>query len=90
MIIEIIIWSVLIDEIINIKHVCNIKINSIVSEFLNKNIDFTILKDKNNKIYEVPCVTYIGKETSKLISEALNDKKWEKFVIWILLLFYKF
>ena len=61
-----IIWSVLIDEIINIKHVCNIKINSIVSEFLNKNIDFTILKDKNNKIYEVPCVTYIGKETSKL------------------------
>lgn len=61
-----IIWSVLTDEIINIKHVCNIKINSIISDFFNKNMDFTILKDKNNKIYEIPCVTYIGKEVSKL------------------------
>ena len=57
-----IIWPVLTDEIINIKHVCNIKINSIISDFFNKNMDFTILKDKNNKIYEIPCVTYVGTE----------------------------
>ena len=61
-----IIWPVLTDEIINIKHVCNIKINSIISDFFNKNIDFTILKDKNNKIYEIPCVVYIEKEISRL------------------------
>ena len=48
-----IIWSVLLDEIINKRHVCNIKINSIVSEFLNKNIDFTILKDKNENTYNI-------------------------------------
>ena len=61
-----IIWPVLIDEIINIKHVCNIKINSIISDFLNKNTDFIILKDKNDKTYEIPCITYVGKEISKL------------------------
>jgi hypothetical protein len=61
-----IIWPVLTDEIINIKHVCNIKINSIISDFFNKNMDFTILKDKNNKIYEIPCVVYIEKEISRL------------------------
>jgi hypothetical protein len=61
-----IIWSVLTDEIINIKHICNVKINSIISDFFNKNMDFIILKDKCNKIYEIPCVAYVGKKISKL------------------------
>lgn len=61
-----IIWSVLVDEIINKKHVCNIKINLDVINFFNENIFFTLLKDKNEKIYEIPSVVYVGKEISKI------------------------
>ena len=61
-----IIWPVLIDEIINKKNVCNIKINPEVTKFFNENSDFIFLKDKNEKIYENPCAVYIGKEFSKL------------------------
>jgi hypothetical protein len=61
-----IIWPVLTDEIINKQNVCNIKINLDVTNFFNENIDFIFLKDKNEKIYEIPSVVYIGKEISKL------------------------
>ena len=61
-----IIWTVLIDEIINTKHVCNIKINSVITDFFYENTDLMILKNTNEKIYEIPCVTYVGKEFSKL------------------------
>jgi len=61
-----IIWPTLIDEIINKKNVCNIKINSDVTNFFNKNTDFIFLKDSNEKNYEIPCITYVGKEFSKL------------------------
>lgn len=60
-----IIWPTLIDEIINKKNVCNIKINSHVSDFFNKNLDFILLKDRREKIYETPFVAYVGKEISK-------------------------
>ena len=60
-----IIWPVLVDEIINKNHVCNIKINLNVINFFNENIDFTFLKDKNEKIYEIPSAVYVGKEISK-------------------------
>ena len=61
-----IIWSVLVDEIINKKHVCNIKINLDVINFFNENIYFTLLKDKNEKNYEIPSIVYVGKEISKI------------------------
>jgi len=61
-----IIWPVLIDEIINTKNVCNININSEITQFFNENNDFIFLKDTNEKMYEIPCVTYVGKEFSKL------------------------
>jgi hypothetical protein len=61
-----IIWSTLIDEIINTKNVCNIKINSQITDFFNENTDFIFLNDINGKIYEIPCITYVGKEFSKL------------------------
>ena len=61
-----IIWPTLVDEIINKKNVCNIKINLTVIDFFNNNLEFTLLKDKNNKIYEIPSVVYIGKEHSKV------------------------
>lgn len=60
-----IIWSTLVDEIINKKNVCNIKINSDVTNFFNSNVDFIVLKDRYDKIYEMPFVVYVGKEISK-------------------------
>jgi hypothetical protein len=59
-------WSVLIDEIINIKNVCNIKINSNMTDFFVCNTDFIFLEDQNNNLYEIPCVTYVGREESRL------------------------
>ena len=61
-----VIWSVLVDEIINIKYVCDIQFESNIYDFFTKNIDFVFLKDKNNKNYEIPSVVYIGREESKL------------------------
>jgi hypothetical protein len=61
-----IIWPVLTDEIINKKHVCNIKIDIVVIDFFTQNSNFTLLKDKNEKMYEIPCVTYVGKNISRL------------------------
>jgi hypothetical protein len=61
-----VIWSALVDEIINIKHICNIQFESDTSDFFTKNIDFVFLKDKNNKNYEIPSVVYVGREESKL------------------------
>jgi hypothetical protein len=61
-----IIWSVLIDEIMNKTHVCNMKINLDVVNFFNENMDFSILKDENEKNYEIPSVVYVGKEVSKI------------------------
>jgi hypothetical protein len=61
-----IIWQVLPDEIINKTHVCNIKINSLVVDFFNQNIEFVILKDINEKNYEMPCVVYVGKDISRI------------------------
>jgi len=60
------IWPVLIDEIINKKNVCNIKINPDITDFFDKNPDFIFLNDSNGKIYEIPCITYVGKELTKL------------------------
>ena len=60
------IWAVLVDEIINIKNVCNIKINSKITEFFVCNKDFIFLEDQNNNLYEIPCITYVGREVSRL------------------------
>jgi len=61
-----IIWPTLLDEILNIKHVCNIKIESNVIDFFNNNLNFAFLKDENDKIYELPSVVYVGKEMTKI------------------------
>jgi len=56
-------WFSTIDEIVNHKHICNIKIDKNVSNFFTSNDDFCFLKDDNNNSYEIPIVSYIG--TSK-------------------------
>lgn len=60
-------WFCLIDEIVNTGHICNIKINSSVSNFFIENKDFMFLHntEKDDK-YEIPMVAYVGRDVSKL------------------------
>jgi hypothetical protein len=59
-------WFVLIEEIINYRYICNIKIDPIVNNFFTDNFNFCILLDKNNEAYEIPKSGYVGKEDQKL------------------------
>jgi len=60
------VWLVLLDEIMNCKHLCNMKINKNVTNFFNLNDDFCFLLDENNNSYEIPLVSYVGKPVNKL------------------------
>jgi len=53
-------WLVLLDEIVNRKQVCNIDINSEVTDFFLKNHDFIYFKDSKNEQIEIPIVAYLG------------------------------
>ena len=53
-------WFVLIDEIVNKKHVCNIKIEKNVTDFFLNNSDFLNLKDSKKNQIEIPTVVYSG------------------------------
>ena len=59
-------WFGLIDEIINEKQVCNIKISTYITDLFRNNLKLLFLKDQNNKNYEIPTVAYVGKEVSLL------------------------
>ena len=59
-------WFALIDEIVNVKHICNIKIDLDTINFFTENIDFLFLKNQNNINYETPTVVYVGKEFTKI------------------------
>jgi hypothetical protein len=72
-------WFVLADEILNNKHVCNIKIDSFVFRFFSNNYQFCVLQNENNEIYETPMVGYVSKPESKLnftyiFGVTANDK----------------
>jgi len=54
-------WFCLVDEIMNIKNVCNISINTDVTNFFIKNNHFLYLYDSSNIKYNIPSVAYIGK-----------------------------
>lgn len=60
------IWYGLIDEIINQQHICNFKIDSLVTNFFINNIDIIYLKDENNINYEIPIVAYSGQPDNNL------------------------
>jgi hypothetical protein len=60
------IWLALLDEILNSKHLCNMRINKKVVNFFNSNDDFCFLLDENNDSYEIPIVSYVGKPENKL------------------------
>lgn len=70
---------ILLDEILNQKHMCDIPINRDVSYFFIVNDNFCFLIDKNDNSYEIPIVSYVGKPESKLsftfiFGESKNNK----------------
>lgn len=69
----------LIDEIINHKKMCNIKVVEQVTNFFNFNNYLCFLVDKNEETYEIPIVGYVNKPENKLnftytFGETKNNK----------------
>ena len=60
------IWFGLIDEIVNIKHICNYPIFNQVTDFFTDNSNFLFLMDETNDEYLIPMVAYVGKSERKL------------------------
>jgi hypothetical protein len=58
-------WMALIDEMVNVGHLCNIKISPFVRDFFVENKEYMFLYNANTK-YEIPVSAYVGKEVSKL------------------------
>lgn len=59
-------WFGLIDEIVNHKNICNIKVNESVSNFFQENQDFGFLVDEKDDIYELPVVCFMSSTEKKL------------------------
>ncbi len=72
-------WFGLMDEIINQKHICNIKISTSVTDFFSKQAELVFLKDDRNMSYEIPSVAYVGREASllsfTLVFGVVRDEK---------------
>jgi len=70
----------LIDEIVNHKNICNIKIDFNTSFFFTQNILTNYLYDEQNKPYETPVVGFVGKPTEQKVNfvmmfgESAKDK----------------
>jgi len=59
-------WMALIDEMVNVGHLCNIKISPFVKDFFVENKEYMFLYNKENTKYEIPVSAYVGKEIAKL------------------------
>jgi hypothetical protein len=82
-------WLVLIDEIVNQKHLCNIAIEPFVTDLFISNPEFCFLLDENDEAYEIPIVSFIGKPSNKLnFTFIFGEKKGNKN--WLLGPFYYF
>jgi hypothetical protein len=57
---------VLIDEIVNRKHMCNMKISYDVTDFFKYNYDYCVLTNENGDTYETPIVSYAGRPENML------------------------
>ena len=52
------IWYALVDELLNVKHVCGLPIDSVVTDYFNHHLELLFLKDSSNKSYEIPMIAY--------------------------------
>lgn len=59
-------WLALVDEIVNHKQLCNIKISDNTSNFFTLNEEFIFLLDDKHESYEIPIVSYVGKKENKV------------------------
>jgi hypothetical protein len=59
-------WFALIDEIVNHKNVCNIKLENKVTNLFLSNDNFCFLVDSNDNSYEIPVVSFIGTTNEKV------------------------
>lgn len=59
-------WFTLIDEIVNYKNLCNIKISESVTEIFKENKEFCFLLDENDYIYDLPLVGFVSRPEKKL------------------------
>lgn len=70
----------LIDEIVNHKNICNIKIDETTTSFFIANESIIYLYDENAQPYEIPIVGFVGKSTSdklkfvKMFGESPKEK----------------
>ena len=72
-------WFALTDEIIHLKHICNMYIENEVRNLFINNEDLYLLEDENNKIYEVPVVGYVGKSEKMLnFTYIFGESKCDK------------
>lgn len=59
-------WMAIIDEIINLKKICNLNIDDKPYTFFNNNPDFCVLLNENEEPYETPLALFVGKGENKL------------------------
>lgn len=65
-------WFGLVDEIANLKHICNIQVSAEVTDFFVFNSTYLILydndddDDEGDKTYDIPIVAYVKTEYSKI------------------------
>ena len=71
-------WFATIEEIINLKYVCDIPVENKITRFFIENDELCFLLDENNKSYEIPMIGYVGKPEYMLnytytFGESKND-----------------
>lgn len=71
------IWYALVDELLNVKHVCGLPIDSAVTDYFNHFLELLFLKDSSHKSYEIPMVAYVGGVSQPMLSytHAFGIKK---------------
>jgi len=72
-------FLILLDEILNQKHFCNIKINENVTDLFVINTELNFLIDENNNNYEIPVVGFVSKPKNLtnftyVFGESFKDK----------------
>ena len=69
-------WYALVDELLNVKHVCGLPIDSAVTDYFNHHLELLFLKDSSHKSYEIPMVAYASVNKQMLTyTHAFGIKK---------------
>jgi hypothetical protein len=70
------IWYALVDELLNVKHVCGLPIDLAVTDYFNHHLELLFLKDSSDKSYEIPMIAYASVNKQMLTyTHAFGIKK---------------